>query len=205
MCSFRPPLRKRNAENDENSNEYDDLCCSEDASTRDSQEVLSCGFLPPKQRKRAAFQPPLRDLVSPGQSYINQILHEDKNGVHSSGTVSRFELAPLSEATDQHDNSDSSTTSRYIPKKHHYFYHVGNKKIEQPVKPVSNKGPVEGTSKINASASCMDKNEPRFKIFEFQLSQVTEKEERPCEKPKKEKPLTQVYSVDKFNCKYLNN
>lgn len=193
---FEPPLRKRTAENDENSL-TDELCCSEGhASTQNSQEVLSCGFLPAKQRKRAPFQPPLRDLVSPGQGYINHILHEEesrpKEGMTSSSLTLNFELAPLNH-TNQIISDDSTVTKVIVPKKHHYYYHVGNRKIEELVKAIDHKK-ATATNIPTASAISMDENnKSRFRIFEFQLSQATEKDDKPkCEASKPVKPLVQV-------------
>ena len=205
--SFRPPfeppfIRKRTAENEENSltDDIELVCCSEGhASTQNSQEVLSCGFLPAKQRKRTSFQPPLRDLVSPGQGYINRILHEEesrpKEGTTPSCLASNFELAPLS-----HSNqiiSNDSTTVKNV-KKHHYYYHVGNRKIEQPVKAIDHKKATIAT----ASAISMDENDKsRFRIFEFQLSQATEKDDKPkCEGSKPLKPLVQVIWITMCVC-----
>lgn len=197
MSSFRPPLRKRTVEN----SLTDELCCSEDhVSTQNSQEVLSCGFLPPKQLKRTPFRPPLRDLVSPGQSYITCILHEEeeeRRGITSSGLTSNFELAPLSKSNNQDINNEGNTTLKSVPKKHHYYYHIGNRKIEQPaVKTVLHNRPVEATGNKPTTFSA-EQNESRFKIFEFQLSQATEKSKPTSEisseitKPN-EKSLAQV-------------
>ena len=199
MSSFRPPLRiKRKVENDENSL-TDELCCSEGhASTQNSQEVLSCGFLPPKQRKRAPFQPPLRDLVSPGQGYINRILHEEesrhKEDVSSSCLASNFELAPLSHNnSNQSISDDSNMLKNVMPKKHHYYYHVGNRKIEQPGKTTDHKKATT-VNMPTASTICIDGNdESRYKIFEFQLSQATKKDNNP--KYETSKPLVQVIHI----------
>ena len=197
MSSFCPPLRKRTVENDENSL-TDELCCSEGhASTQNSQEMLSCGFLPPKQRRRTLFQPPLRDLVSPGQGYINRILHEEesrlKEGVTSSCLASNFELAPLSRNnSNQSISNDSTILKNVMPKKHHYYYHIGNRKIEQPVKASDHKRATTANMPT-ASAICIDENESRFKIFEFQLSQATEKDDKPKCEPSK--PFVQVIRI----------
>lgn len=206
MTSFCPPLRKRlsvekDEENDENltTDELEgSLQFSEgQASAQNSQEVLSCGFLPPKQRKRTPFRPPLRDLVSPGQSYISRILHEDNNEhgrVTPSGLTSSFQLAPL-DNVDSKDNEECTMFN--APKKHRYYYHIGNKRIEQPVKTIAQKKPAETTntsSKRSTSALNMDKNESRLKIFEFQLSQATKSDKPSCETSKPHiKPLAQVF------------
>lgn len=213
MSSFCPPLRKRPTA--EHSTEYDkgngenliadefegDLRssegqASEQASTQNSQEVLSCGFLPPKQRKRTPFRPPLRD-VSPAQSYISRILSEDgveDIGVTPSGLTSSFQLAPLNNV-DNKENEECTLLSE--PKKHRYYYHIGNRRIEQPVKSLAQKRPAEvttSTSKLSASTLFVDKNESRLKIFEFQLSQTAKNDKPACETSFKPyvKPLTQV-------------
>lgn len=195
MCSFRPPLRKRTVENDE-SVLTDELCCSEEhGSEQNSQEVLSCGFLPPKQRKASTFRPPLRDLVSPAQNYINRILHEEqvdvngiKEGMTWSSVAASFELAPLNNARNQENINDHPTLNT-AAKKHQYYYHIGKRKIEQPV---VHKKPIEATGKKpTVPAISSDNNESRFKVFEFQLSQVTEKKTK-CEATKREKSLSQV-------------
>ena len=186
MSSFRPPLLKRTVENSENS-QTDELCCSElHASAQNSQEVLSCGFLPPKQPKRTPFQPPLRELVSPvtpGQNYIDRILHEGENN-----TASSFELAPFCHSNNVQDNNDDSVAMKNVtaPKKHHYYFHIGSKKVEQPIK----KPLVVVTNKPTTTTICTDENQSRFKIFEFQVSQATEKDEKP--KRETTKPLVQV-------------
>ena len=191
MSSFRPPLRKRTVENSENSL-TNELCCSEQhASAQNSQEVLSCGFLPPKQPKRTPFQPPLRDLVSPvtpGQNYIDRILHEGENRNRNSPTALSFELAPLCYNNSIEDNNDDSTAMKNttVPKKHQYYFHIGNRKMEQPVKK-----PLAAVTNIPTTATvCTEGNESRFKIFEFQVSQATEKDEKP--KQETTKPLIQV-------------
>lgn len=213
MSSFCPPLRKRPTT--EHSTEHDkgngenliadefegDLRssegqASEQASTQNSQEVLSCGFLPPKQRKRTPFRPPLRD-VSPAQSYISRILSEDgveDRGVTPSGLTSSFQLAPLNNV-DNKENEECTLLNE--PKKHRYYYHIGNRRIEQPVKNLAQKRPAEvttSTSKLSASTLCVDKNESRLKIFEFQLSQAARNDKPACETSFKPyvRPLTQL-------------
>ena len=202
MSSFCPPLRKsqNDEENDENliTEELEgELQFSEgQASAQNSQEVLSCGFLPPKQHKRTPFRPPLRDFVSPGQSYISRILHEDDKehgGTTPSGLTTNFQLASL-ENVDSKENEECTLLNE--PKKHRYYYHIGNRRIEQPVKTIAQKKPAEMTttsSKPSTSTLSVDKNESRLKIFEFQLSQATKSDKPTCQTSKPQiKPLAQV-------------
>ena len=131
--------------------------------------------------------------MSPGQGYVNRILHEEESRPKEGMTsASNFELAPLSH-NNQIISNDSTSVKSVMPKKHHYYYHVGNRKIEQPVKAIDHKKVL--TANIpTASAICMDENnESRFRIFEFQLSQATEKDDKPkCEASKPVKPFVQV-------------
>lgn len=219
MSSFRPPLRKRAAvKRDDNST--DELGCSEShASAQSSQEVLSCGFLPPKQPKRTPFRPPLRDLVSPGVEYINRILHEpdeeeeedgekdeedgreyeeyeegEENGVSERVTSSglNFELAPLHNINNQ-DDKDAHTLKSATLKRRHYYYHVGNRKIEQLVKSVEHRNSAMNTGcEPTASASCTDE---RFKIFEFQPSQDVKNDKPNQEKCINKQPLVEVVVI----------
>jgi len=209
MNSFRPPLRKRTAENDENSAVDDSLCSEGNTSIQDSQEILSCGFLPPKQRKRTPFQPPLRDLASPGQNYINRILHEgEENAIKertpSNTLISSFQLAPLNSINQ--DDNDDHTTVKSIPRKHHYYYHIGSRRIEQPRTSLSHKKPAMTAGNkqtVSTSHHAADENESRFKIFEFQLSQDVKKANKTSCKPRKnENTVGQVVAMHNFEHVY---
>lgn len=210
MSVFRPPLRKRTVENDENFL-ADESCCSEShASTQNSQELLSCGFLPPKQRKRTPFRPPLRDLASPGQGYINRILHEEEAREEGTGMTSKFELAPLNDSNQlQKDiNNDDCDTLTSVSRKHiNYHYYVGNRKIEHLL--IRTTGDKNSSTTIGskpaASTFRNDTNESRFKVFEFQPSQDVGEAKAKSETLKNEKSLAQVSCVCLCICLFACN
>jgi len=170
MSRFRPPLRKKadlvdSLQEDQNSSE----------SPQASQEVLSCGFLPPRPQKKT-FQPPLREsILSPGQEFINHILQgeDDSSDEVRPGPPQKFELAPYNPPNTSHENSSDIPDLSKIIRRKQYNYQLGNRVRDkganklakfQTAVPVAGKKTLEGSRHMAEDVS-------KFKVFEFPLSQ----------------------------------
>ncbi|XP_065901961.1 uncharacterized protein [Dysidea avara] len=196
MSTFRPPLRKQ-AENLFDSLEEGDQ--SSVVSPRPSQEVLSCGFLPPRPQKKT-FQPPLREPIqSPGQEFINRILHGEDDRFEEAHPLSpqQFELAPYNPPNTSHENnSDDPDTSKIIRRKQ-YNYHLGNRVRDKGVNKLAKFQTTVSTTgkKTLGSNRQTDENVSKFKVFEFPLSQG--KDDKPKLETKRcESSLVQCVSAD---------
>jgi len=180
MSTFRPPLRKQ-ADNLFDSLDEEDQNIIEGSQT--SQEVLSCGFLPPRPQKKT-FQPPLRESVqSPGQEFINCILHGEDDSLDEARPLPppKFELAPYNPPNISHENSSDNPDSSKIIRRKQYNYQLGNRARDKGVSKLAKfqtavPPHVAGKKTLDSSRQ-MTEDVCKFKVFEFPLSQG--KDDRP--------------------------
>jgi len=190
MSKFRPPLRKQ-ADNLLDSLEETDQSSIESPQT--SQEVLSCGFLPPRSQKKM-FQPPLLESIqSPGQEIINRILRVESVNLDKPLPVStqKFELAPFNPPNTSHEESSDNPDSSKSIRRKHYNYQLGNKLQDNGVSKLAKYRTVQPTT----VSSNKTENISKFKVFEFPLSQGKDDDKPKPEVRRRGSSLVQVLAI----------